>query len=269
MSKNKSRGLGALVGVGALLAFGGIAWASESKNDPGRGKGSGGGGGGPGSGGGGGSDTPGGGGSTDPRAPGGGGKGWIYGGGSDPASGRWPADFDFSSNALWISPDCEVVLEGDWFRPSEDGFVVNAIEPTEHPGYIPGQEVSAVLAVMADNSIAGFVDWAMDHGYPAPPEVFMAWVSERFVLSERPEPSPVAVALGAEVLRQLSPLCLDVPDPAHHWGPGLELWMEDFLVWLDQYLREWWSSSIDFELDALPGPGEPPGHGELPVPGAP
>lgn len=255
MSRRRgSKGLGAALGVGVLFAAG-AAWASQPKGSSsggGGGSGSGkGGGGGSGSGkGGGGSGNGGGGGASttedvDPVSPGPAGKGRVFGDASGPS--RWPADFDFGSNQVWISPDCDLVVEGHLFRPAVDASFVSAIEPTEYAGYQPGEEVVATLAVDPTNSIAGFTDWSMDRGYPDPPQSFMAWVSAHFVAIEHAEPSVPAISIVAEIVRQLSPLCMDVPDPSQVWGVGLTAWVADMLVWLDAYLLEWWGWAIDFD----------------------
>ena len=61
-------------------------------------------------------------------------------------------------------------------------------------------------------------------------------------------PIPAAMAMAAEVLRQISPLCMEGPDPTGHWGPGLSAFMVDFMKWIESYLIEW--DMIDFRPDA-------------------
>lgn len=236
MSKRKGGwGLAAVAGVGALIALGGMAAAQAGGS----------GGGWPG---GGGSGGGGGTGGTDPWTPGPGGRGRVYGGGGDPSPGWLPADFDFDGNGLWISPDCTAVIEGSAFRPKADDDWVNAIEPTEWGSYEPGREVEAVQAVDSANSIAGFVDWVMGNQLPAPP-AFVAWVTAHLEDAVRPRASSTAIRIAAEVLRQVSPVCMEVPNPAEHWGDGLVVWLEDFLLWIDLYLHEWWQDDIEFDLD--------------------
>lgn len=235
MSKRKSGwGLPTAIGVGALVALGGWASSAAAK--------------GTGRGGPGGRETPGGGGGgsggggSDPWTTGPGGHGRVYGGAP---GGGMPDGFDFAGNGLWVSPECELVLEGDAFRPGDDDDMIMAIEPPEFPGYTPGEEVMAVLGVDPTNSIAGYLDWAMNNGFPDAPLPLVEWVATRFVASARPQPAPAAIALAAEVLRQRSPLCLDVPNLEQHWGEGLAMWMEDFIAWVDVYLHEW--DFIDFD----------------------
>ena len=51
-----------------------------------------------------------------------------------------------------------------------------------------------------------------------------------------------------QVLRQISPLCMEGFDPTEHWGPGLSAFMGDFMKWIESYLIEW--DMIDFHPDA-------------------
>lgn len=242
--KRSGKGWAFAAGLGALLAFGGLASAGQLGGGGSGGGGSGGGSGGGGSGGGGS-----GGGGSDPWTPGPGGKGKVYGGaGGGGGTKGLPGDFDFSGNGLWISPECDGVVEGSKFRPSPEEDFVNAIEPTEWSGYEPGKEVEAALAVDPANSIAGFVDWAMGQELDPPPATFAVWVEMHYEARGLPRPLPSSVRIVAVMLRQLSPLCLDVPDPGLSWGEGLVRWLEDFLLWLDLYLHEWWSDSIAFDL---------------------
>lgn len=246
MSKRKGGwGLGAVAGVGALLALGGMAFAKQSGSGSSDWPGGGSGGGGGGSGGGGG-------GGTDPWTPGPGGNGKVYGSGSDPNPGWLPTDFDFDGNGLWISPDCTGVIEGSKFRPNPTEDWISAIEPTEWSDYQPGndQEVEAVQQVDPGNSIAGFVDWAMNHDLPKAPEPFTAWVSAHLKDALRPKASSTAIRLAAEILRQVSPVCMEIPNFAELWGDGLKFWLEDFLLWLDLYLHEWWQDSIEFDPES-------------------
>lgn len=268
--KPKNRKLvGALAGAGALLvagtAFGGTAPKRATKpkrktpgNDKpsGTGKPSGsdkpGGGGGtttggdkPGSGSsdnGGGTST--GGGSGEVRwTPGSQGQGRIYGPTEDRT--KWPPDFDFGTNMIWISPDCDIVLQGRFFLPPTELSFYSAIEPTENKKYVPGQEVAAVLAIDPQNTIAGYVDWAMENGFPTPAGAFVEWAFAQYDAAGAGTPSDTVLGIAGEVLRQLSPMCVEV-DPEQHWGTGLAQWMTDFLGWIEQYLIENWSWQIDF-----------------------
>ena len=260
MSKKKSRvGLGTALGLGAaVLAIGGFASAKGTGGGGGSGGsggsgsgGSGGSGGGRGSSGGssggngsgsGGSGGSGSGGSGGTPTAGPGGAGVVYG---DPS--KVPDVFDFGGNHLWISPDCDVVAEARYFRPNDD-FMVSAIEPTEYPAYVAGDEVEAVLLVDRENTIAGYIDWAMTNGLPPLPSKVREWIESRADATYGVPPIPAAMALAAEVLRQISPLCMEGSDPTEHWGPGLSTFMADFMKWIESYLIEW--DMIDFHPDA-------------------
>ena len=245
MSKRRGWGLGTVVSIGGLLALGGMALAKSG----GSGSGDGPGGGGSGGGGSGGGGSGGGSGSDDPWTPGPGGKGQVYGSGGDPTPDWLPSDFDFDGNGLWISPDCTGVIEGRRFRPDPNADWVSAIEPTEWSEYTPGQgqEVEAVQAVDPDNSIAGFVDWAMGNELPDPPPAFTTWVNAHMKAALRPRASATAIRITAEILTQISPVCVGMPDPEAQWGEGLLEWFEDFTLWLDLYLHEWWQDDIEFD----------------------
>ncbi|MCH9686027.1 MAG: hypothetical protein K0V04_31620 [Deltaproteobacteria bacterium] len=236
----------AAVGVG-VMAMAGKASAGGSGTGTGGGTSTGGGSGGGGTGSGGGSGGGGSGGGSgdndDPWTPGPGGNGRIYGGGGGEGP---PDDFDFAGNGLWISPDCTVVAEGEKFRPDGFDWVV-AIEPPDWHAYTPGQEVLAVQKVDTDNSIAGFVDWAMGNAIPEPPAAFEDWVVSHFKAVNRPRPSTTAVRMVAEVVRQVSEACIYVPNFEEYWGEGMLAWSEDFFLWVDLYLHEFWSDDIDFD----------------------
>ncbi len=236
----------AAVGVGVLAMAGKASAKGGGLGSGGAGGGgSGGGGTGGGGSGGGGSGGSGSGELDDPWTPGAGGKGRIYGGGGD--NGGLPADFDFAGNGLWISPDCTVVAEGAMFRPGEDDATISAIEPTEWSGYTPGQEVLAVQKVASDNSIAGFVDWAMGNALPELPAAFEDWVVWHFKAVNRPRPTTSAIRIVAEIIRQVSEPCIYVPNYEEDWGEGMIAWAEDFFLWVDLYLHEWWGDDIDFD----------------------
>ena len=252
MRKRKgNKGLAVVVGVGALLALGGLASASQGGGD--------------GPGGPGGDDGPGGGGGggggTDPWQPGPGGKGKVYGNGGG-SGGEMPwGDFDFSGNGLWISPECDGVVEGALFRPKDDAFSINALEPTEHDDYVHGRELEAVLTVDPENSVAGFIDWWMggrcmpSHDnpdgncrgpdLPETPSTFAAWVESHWKSRLLPRPLKPTIRMTAELIRQVSPTCME-GNPVE-WGDGLKAWLEDFMLWCDLYLHEWWSDEISFD----------------------
>lgn len=139
-------------------------------------------------------------------SPGPTGKGTVWGGppgGGRPDAGapkaQWPV-FPWDGNALWISPDCDVVFEAEGFW--NDGVNVAAIEaPT----------LGAVLAEPG-NSVAGYVD---------------------FLINEQGFTDPVDIA--AQILREASPLCADV-DP-DQWGRGLIAWYNDLVERLIPYVE--------------------------------
>lgn len=131
--------------------------------------------------------------------PGRGGDGSVWGAdpssadapSSGPVASEWNA-FDFAGNGLWISPDCDVVFEGETFWPKTSSY--SAIEaPT----------LAGVLAIEG-NSVIGYVDVLIDQqGFTDPVEI------------------------AAQILREASPLCADV-DP-NLWGAGLRDWFNDFV----------------------------------------
>jgi hypothetical protein len=156
----------------------------------------------------------------DPYVPGPGGKGKIYGGNTKRRRGRGkaggepleippglPADFDFGGNKIWVSADCEFVVEGNLFWPTP-GEMINAEE---------AETLEAVLAIEG-NSVIGYVD----------------------VLIARDYTDPAVVA--QQILQEVSPLCADL-DPAM-WGEGLLAWYENFVERLIPYLEE---GGIEFD----------------------
>lgn len=184
MAKRKAGGIvaGVLAGV---LVFGGIAFAANAASSR--------------------APRP-----DKPYKTGPGGKGRVFGGGGGGGGGLFgggggtppgiPEDFDFGGNGLWISTDCEWVVEGNRFW--QEGQVNAEERPT----------LDATLAI-DDNSVLGFVDYLInDQGYQQPEEI--AW----------------------KILVEASPLCADL-DP-EQWGEGLAQWFQNFVARLTPYVEE-------------------------------
>lgn len=237
-AKKRSSGAGtlALLAGGIVALAGGVALAkgvagkdSGSNDDTGSGSGSGSG------------DTP--------WKPGPGNKGRVYGGGggSDP-TGDLPADFRWDGMDLWISPQCDAVLMGerfyqDWQDPSAE---FTAAQPPDWPGYERGREYEATRQAEDDNSIYGFVDYytegvsSSDGSWPpgdlpqAPPK-FEAWLDQHLKKAGLPRVHRLTLRLAAELLRQVSPKCLD-DVPYDQWGPGLVAWLEEWCLEIDMYV---------------------------------
>ena len=177
--KKKSKApkiIGGLVLLG-LLAWGGSALASTTTDAP---------------------SVP-----VKPFMPGPGGKGKVYvkGGGKGTLPTKLPEGFDFGGNGLYVSVDCDYVIEGNLFWPTGSLSAVEA--PT----------LEAVLAVSRDNTVVGYLDYLIDTlGYRQPEQV--AW----------------------KILEEASPMCASV-DPAQ-WGEGLQAWYETFVARVSDYMEE-------------------------------
>jgi hypothetical protein len=157
----------------------------------------------------------------DPFVPGPNNKGKVFGGnekrrrrrggggGTEPLElpPGLPADFDFAGNKIWISPDCEYVVEGNLFWPVP-GEMINAEE---------AETLDAVLAIER-NSVIGYVDALIARDYTDP------------------------AVVAQQILQEVSPLCADL-DPAM-WGDGLRAWYENFVERLIPYLEE---GGIEFD----------------------
>lgn len=131
---------------------------------------------------------------------GGGGGGLFGGGGGAKLPPGLPADFDFGGNDLWVSPDCEWVVEGNRF------WQTNKVNAEEAP------TLEAVLAI-DDNGVNGFIDYLInDQGFRSPEEI--TW----------------------RILQEASPLCADL-DP-EQWGEGLAQWFENFVARIVPYVEE-------------------------------
>lgn len=221
----------ALVAVGALALWGRKASAAEDEDDV----------------------------LVDPppeQGPGGAGK--VFRDPDDTGSPDF-ADFDFSGNGIYVSPECSFVIEGDLFRPRGDW--VSAIEPPEYAGYVTGKELEAVIAVAADNSVAGFIDFFLDAAVPeggdpgvvvglteVPPAV-EEWFYERISamgIIETPD-TIKALAISWELLRQASPFCASVSP--YDWGRGLQAWFVNFVTFVADYIF-YWGDGVDFDPDA-------------------
>lgn len=136
----------------------------------------------------------------------GGGTVWSDPNKDNPASGGPAGGFDFKSNKIWISPNCDEVWEGNLFW--DDSEVA------------PFETVQETLAynenTQSPNSILGFVAYLIDdEGITQPNDI--AW----------------------RVVEELSPMCVAVDDPNKSWGPGLLNWYNNFLdrliPWIEGY----------------------------------
>ena len=153
---------------------------------------------------------------TIPKTTGGMGKTW----GTVPPGTTYkiPDDWD-PTRGLWISPDCEVVVEAPgWFCGSS-----GQDEPFHYGGpQCNSVEFETYLATMDDpgNGVAGYIYFLIN-------------------LGEQPE------QIAYQILTEISPLCADLPD--NMWPDGLFDWYETFL---ERVIVEWESEwGIEFDPD--------------------
>lgn len=118
-----------------------------------------------------------------------------------------PEDFDFGGNQIYLDPECEYVIEGNLFWPT-DAFGIDAEQaPT----------VTATLNVSPTNTIVGWLDYMID-------------------VQGITDPYQIAAALVAE----LAPLCADVDES--QWSDGFFAWHSSFVDRVTVYLED----QIDF-----------------------
>ncbi len=170
-----------------------------------------------GNGGNGGRGGPGGKGKIDPSIPepAGGGKTW----GDAPPGTTYniPDDWD-PIRGLWISPDCEVVVEAPgWFcgASGDDPFLYGGAQCNS-------VEFETYAVTMDDpgNGVAGYIYFLIG-------------------LGQQPE------QIAYQILTEISPLCADLPD--NMWPDGLYDWYE---VFLERVIVEWESEwGIEFDPD--------------------
>jgi hypothetical protein len=119
-------------------------------------------------------------------------------------------DFDFAGNGIYISADCEYVIEGNQFwgaRRAEEFPTV--LETLMAPGDDP------------KNSIQGWIDYLLNQEGVTDPQVIV----ERF-------------------MREVSPFCWDVAhssgefDP-ETWGVGMRNWFENFFARVMDHVATW------------------------------
>lgn len=148
-----------------------------------------------------------GGGSTDVKRKGPGGKGSVFTApGADPAM---PDGFDFTSNRIWISPACDVVLEGELFEPGESFSIVELEAPTLAQAL---ELKSAPNLPRPDNSVYGYLVYLIDNGIATTPD-----------------------ALASRVLAQASPACSGPPST---WSPVITAWHADFSKRIASWVAE-------------------------------
>lgn len=129
------------------------------------------------------------------------GKGWVFG------QGTPPADFDWASNNLFVSQDCELVAVGDRFWPET---MLVAIEK---------ETLDQALAVPT-NTALGFVDYLLaQEGLEQPEEI------------------------GARIMTEASPWCWEMPTSA--WPAGFSDFFDWLHARLTPYMDEW-VHGIDF-----------------------
>lgn len=143
-----------------------------------------------------------------PWMPGPGGKGKIYtgGGGRGGKGGELPKNlpttFDYGGNGLYIDPNCEYVIEGNFFWPANPDKAYEA------------ETLEAVMGLHPENTILGYVDYLTNTlDYKQPEQV--AW----------------------KILEEASPMCAAV-DPSQ-WGRGLQAWYDTFVARLSEYMEDY------------------------------
>lgn len=150
-----------------------------------------------------------GGGSTDVKRKGPGGRGSVFSAPGEDVT--LPDGFDFGSNKIWISPGCDVVLEGELFEPG-GSF---AIAELEAPTLAQALELrTAPDLATPDNSVYGFLAYLIDQGIATTPS-----------------------ALASRVLAEASPGCAGDPST---WSPVITAWHADF----SQRIASWVSETV-------------------------
>jgi len=116
-------------------------------------------------------------------------------------TGTGPLGWDATGNGFWISPDCDLVLEGEQFEPASRG--VKTIWAESEP-------TLAETLAKPGNSVYGFVDYLKDYrGFQTAEEI------------------------AIEIMREANPLCADVfPDQA---PAALQDWFDSFV----ERISEW------------------------------
>lgn len=144
-----------------------------------------------------------------PASPKGGGKIWMNPKDYPPGKKKPapPADWDFGGNRIWISPDCNYVVEGNRFMPLDD-FDINAESPTK-----AGATLDEALDLYGgDNSVWGYVDYLVEGNDEA---------GIKGIYND-----PVHVAW--HILRDAAPACNEI-DAEKYWGDGLYFWFQSLL----------------------------------------
>lgn len=132
-----------------------------------------------------------------------------------------PPDWD-PLRGLWISPDCELVVEAPgWFCGTGGP---EGMTPQPFGGFActaMTAETYVDAMAMERNGVAGYVDYLVELGM-----------------------QPEEICL--QILSEVSPLCADLPDD--QWPDGLFAWYEGFLERVTVWWEEYWG--IDFEAEA-------------------
>jgi hypothetical protein len=128
-------------------------------------------------------------------------------------SGRGPSVFGFSQiptgwnpegNGIYISPNCDLVLEGKFFEPVSKGLPITGIE---------GETLVDTLAADPENSVYGYIDYLIiTGGFREPTEI------------------------AEQVMREANALCADVP----FWQrpPALAQWFDSFVARISPWVEE-------------------------------
>jgi hypothetical protein len=114
-----------------------------------------------------------------------------------------PADWD-PLRGLWISPDCEVVVEAPGWYCGLDTVNGKKIPLSFGGNRCNAYEAESYVETMAqeDTGVAGYV---------------------LFLINAGMQPEEIAY----QILTEVSPFCADVPDS--QWPQGLQSWYESFL----------------------------------------
>lgn len=134
-----------------------------------------------------------------------GGKGNVWWSGDGPIPGL-PSEFNFGGNDIFVSPDCDLVLEGDGFEPHSKGvFFYSAIEGAPNLA-------ASLLLDNRSNSVYGFIsDLFHQRSMQTAPEI------------------------ADEIVRQIAPHCIDADGTI---PPAIAAWRDDFRDRISLWVQE-------------------------------
>jgi hypothetical protein len=122
----------------------------------------------------------------------------------------------FEDNSLWVSPDCETVMEGRLFEAYSTGAVLRAdgtIGQGKTVSSIPEPTLVDTLAAAPDNGVYGFAAYLIEHeGFTDPEEIAL------------------------RVLIEANALCADIPP--EQWPQGLEDWFFSLVERIEPWVAD-------------------------------